>query len=353
MQADLVLEGGGAKGVALAGAVAGLAAGGVHFERVAGTSAGAIVAALLAAGMPPAELDRLARDLDLRELVPPGPLDDLGRVGLGLRGLSVLLELGIHDHRPMQAWLREQLAALGVETFGDLRRDVAGDDSSGRRQYRLVLAAADITRNRRVELPWDYADYGLDPDAQPVVDAVAASAAIPLVFEPVRLPFPGDADTAVLVDGGLLSNFPIGVFDRMDGRPPRWPTIGVKLSSRPEDPAAIVQPVTGPISYLRAIVGTAVTAWDQRHLDDPDVRARTVFVDTTGHPALDFDLTARERAVLADKGRDAATAWLHARAGPPAQRHVAARVRRRRRRVLASVSEPRRRTRVTRATRFL
>ncbi|GGI07391.1 patatin-like phospholipase family protein [Egicoccus halophilus] len=313
MRSDLVLEGGGAKGVALAGAVAGLAAHGIRFERIAGTSAGAIVAALLAAGMPAQELDRLARELDLRALVPAGPLDRLGRVGQGLRGLSVLLELGIFDHRPLMAWLRERLAALGVETFGDLRREVDGDDVSGRRQYRLVLAAADITRGRRVLLPWDYDEYGLDPDAQPVVPAVAASAAIPLVFEPVRLPFPDTDDTAVLVDGALLSNFPVDVFDRTDGAPPRWPTIGVKLTARPEGPAEIVTPVTGPVSYLRAVIGTAVTAWDQRHLDDPRVVARTVFVDTTGYPSLDFDLTPVQRAALADRGHAAAAAWLGAR----------------------------------------
>ncbi|MEX2504071.1 MAG: patatin-like phospholipase family protein [Egicoccus sp.] len=313
MRADLVLEGGGAKGVALAGAVAGLARGGVTFERIAGTSAGAVVAALLAAGMPADDLDRLARDLELRDLVPAGPLDRLGTVGQGLRGLSVLLELGLHDHRPMKAWLRERLSALGVETFGDLRRDVDGDDLSGRRQYRLVLAAADITRARQVLLPWDYVDYGLDPDAQPVVDAVAASAAIPLVFEPVRLPFPGEDEQAVLVDGGLLSNFPVDVFDRVDGRPPRWPTIGVKLSARPEGTAEIVQPVTGPVSYVRALVGTAVTAWDQRHLEDPDVVERTIFVDTTGYPSLDFDLEASRRAELAERGRAAALAWLASR----------------------------------------
>ncbi|MFA9429155.1 patatin-like phospholipase family protein [Egicoccus sp. AB-alg2] len=310
MQADLVLEGGGARGVALAGAVAGLAEAGVRFERVAGTSAGAIVAALLAAGMAPTELDRLARDLDLRRLVPAGPLDQLGRIGQGLRGLSVLLELGLHDHRPMKAWLAEQLAALGVRTFGDLRREVPGDDVTGRHQYRLVVTAADVTRARQVLLPWDYADYGLDPDAQPVVEAVAASAAIPLVFEPVRLPFRDREHPAVLVDGGLLSNFPVDVFDRRDGQPARFPTIGVKLTARPDGVGDIVQPVTGPVSYLRALMGTAVTAWDQRHLDDPSVLARTVFVDTTGYPSLDFDLDAQDRAALADKGRNAALSWL-------------------------------------------
>ena len=48
-RADLVLEGGGVKGIALAGAVLALAERGYSFPRVAGTSAGAIVASLVAA----------------------------------------------------------------------------------------------------------------------------------------------------------------------------------------------------------------------------------------------------------------------------------------------------------------
>jgi NTE family protein len=314
VRADLVLEGGGVRGVALAGAVAGLHGRGVQVQRVAGTSAGAIVAALVAAGLGGDELDRLGRDLDLGELVPGGPLSGLGPVG---RGLGVLLELGLHDHRPLKAWLGERLDRLGVTTFGDLREHDAASSLPDRHRYRLVVATADVSRGRRVLLPWDLPDYGIDPDGFPVVDAVAASAAIPLVFEPYRLPLADDAPVAgdvdgaeaVLVDGGLASNFPIDVFDRTDGRPPRWPTIGVKLSARPDAPVP-VRPVRGPVGYLQAVVSTAVTAWDQRHLDDPCVVERTAFVDTTGVPPLDFDIDAATRARLVADGRAAAEAWL-------------------------------------------
>ena len=48
-RADLVLEGGGVKGIGLAGAVLALDQAGYRFQRVAGTSAGAIAAAIIAA----------------------------------------------------------------------------------------------------------------------------------------------------------------------------------------------------------------------------------------------------------------------------------------------------------------
>lgn len=322
MRADVVLEGGGAKGVALAGAVAGLVDRGVEVQRVAGTSAGAIVAALVAAGLPAERLERLALELDLGELVPGARLAGLGAVG---RGLAVLFERGLYDHRPLKAWLREQLDELGVETFGDLRlHDTEASGSPLRpvrpgsaSDSRLVVAVSDVSRNRRILLPWDLPDYGLDPDRFRVVDAVAASAAIPLVFEPVRLRLTSDAPVAdgrsgteaVWVDGGLTSNFPVDVFDRTDGRRPRWPTVGVKLSARPDAPGPVA-PVRGPVAYLRAVVTTAVVDADHRVIDDPCVAARTAFVDTSYAPPLDFDLSPEVRARLVADGRESAGRWF-------------------------------------------
>lgn len=320
MQADLVLEGGGARGVALGGAVAALADRGVASRRVAGTSAGAIVAALLAAGLPPAQVAEVARDLDLSELLPRRPVTALGAVG---RGIAALFQLGLHDHRPLTAWLGERLSELGATRFGDLREDDPASSLPVDRRSRLVVVVSDISRRRRVLLPWDLADYGLDPDRFAIVDAVVASAAIPLVFEPVRLPLPVDAPVAdgarrpqaVWVDGGLTSNYAIDVFDRTDGQPPRWPTIGVKLSARPTGPAPLRTP-RGPLATACATVETAVTAGEAQLLDDPRVVERTVFVDAGDVDPLAVDLSAAARADLVGRGRRAADDFLDRRAGP-------------------------------------
>lgn len=314
MDADLVLEGGGAKGVALAGAAAQLHDAGYRFQRVAGTSVGAIVGALLSAGMPPAELEAMARRLDLIAVAPLSRWSRLGRWG---RQAAVLFERGIYDHAPLRRWLTRELARFGVRTFGDLRIDDRDADFAPGRNYRLVVTAADITRGRPVRLPWDAAQYGLDPDALTIADAVAASAALPLAFEPVRIPTPS-GDDAILVDGGLLSRFPIDVFDRTDGRSARWPTVGLKLSAVPPDDGFVVRHrVTGPLSYLQALLGTAVASWDVRHLDDPAVVDRTVFVDTSDVSTLDFSLPQELREDLVDRGRAAARGWL---ADDPARR---------------------------------
>src|SRR5687767_13685103 len=114
-QADLVLEGGGVKGIALVGAVTALADAGYGFPRVAGSSAGAVVAsltaALQAAGEPLDRLTELVGSVDYRRLRDPGWL---GRVPLVGRPLALLLHDGLYEGRYLEDFLTGALADLGV-----------------------------------------------------------------------------------------------------------------------------------------------------------------------------------------------------------------------------------------------
>jgi len=82
LNADLVLEGGGVKGIALAGAVAVLEERGYRFHKVAGTSAGAIVGALVAAGAPGKRLREIMDDLDYHKFRDPSLVGRLGPLGV-------------------------------------------------------------------------------------------------------------------------------------------------------------------------------------------------------------------------------------------------------------------------------
>lgn len=314
-RADLVLEGGGVKGIALAGAVSRLAAAGYRFPRVAGTSAGAVVAALVAAlqraGEPLDGLGEIARTLDYRRFRDRGSWARLlGPFGFLSDGLSVLLEGGAYEGDYLASWVEGVLADLGVRTFGDLRLADVGDDGAVHHRYALVVMASDLSRKRLAQLPWDYPEYGLDPDEQRVVDAVRASASIPYFFEPVELE--GERGTSTLVDGGLLSNYPIGAFDRLDEVPPRWPTIGVRLDALgiSGDSETPPEPVTDPVRMGVALVETAIEACQAEHVLDPCNVARSVFVDTGGLSAIDFDLTEAEQEKLIGAGVTAVEDFL-------------------------------------------
>lgn len=305
MKCDLVLEGGGVKGIALVGAVDVLEEKGYEVQRVAGTSAGAIVGALVAARLSRDERRELMLAVDYGDFQDRGLLDRLP----GGRLISLLTEQGIYEGRHLQTWLAGELAKRGIRTFSDLRLVDTGASATDAYPSRLVVMASDITHGRLRALPSDYPALGCDePGEVLVADAVRASMSIPFFYEPVRLPGK-DGEKITLVDGGMLSNFPVAVFDRRDGKAPRWPTFGIKLSARAGDQARRFKG-DGLVDMIKAMVGTMTSFYDQMHLDDKSVTARTMFVDTFGVKATEFDLDDATRDKLYENGRKAAEKFL-------------------------------------------
>ena len=315
-RADLVLSGGGVKGIGLVGAMAALVDAGYVPQRISGTSAGALVGAVLAAAVhrgrvDAAELERLAMDIDYRKFLDPGLVE---RVPVFGPAWGIVSGDGAYRGVALRDWVAKRLASYGVETFADLK--IADRTLPPEQRYRLVVTVADVTLGQLIRLPWDYRRvYGLDPDEQSVADAVRASTAIPFFYHPATLTA-ADGRESTLVDGGLLSNFPIDSLDRTDGKPPRWPTLGVTLL--PNLPADNVQVIPalrplrllGPPTLLEKVVTTILVGRDQAYLNQPWVSARTIRVDTTDAGVLNFDLSDADKAALYRKGFDAAEDFL-------------------------------------------
>ena len=294
---DLVLEGGGVKGIGLIGAFEELRKDGYQPRRVAGTSAGAIVGSLIAAGMPVETLLTTMRSLDYKKFRDEGLVDRLGTLG---KSVSLALEQGIYEGNFLRNWLADQLGQLGVRTFADLKiTEPWAQHLPPEQRYKLVVVASDITGGRLARLPWDYSRYGLNPDDQLVADAVRASMSIPFFFEPIKL------GGQVLVDGGMLSNFPIGLFDKT----PDWPTFGIKLSAQ-ANANLVENPVNNTFDFAKALLATMINAHDQMHIDDPATAARTIFVETFKIKATNFDITGDEQTKLYESGQQAAKEFL-------------------------------------------
>jgi NTE family protein len=317
-RADLVLEGGGVKGIGLVGAVITLSDAGWTFPRVAGTSAGAICAALVAslqrAGKPMADLNTIMATIDYGNFMQ----GDWAERHLGKAGQLSHLAIhgGMYTGDYLVEWLGSALETIGVTTFGQLRMEDADSSLPAADRYSLVVHTADITRNKLVRLPWDYPEYGVIADDTRIVDAVRASMSIPFFFMPVRHDAPAHNDgvdnyaagPVTWVDGGLLSNFPVEVFDRSDGQPSRWPTIGIKLSAA--SPTPVVE--HNPGDALGEAIACARTALDNagRFYVPPDKAGRTIFVDTFDLSATDFHLTPAQQQQLFASGSSAASAYL-------------------------------------------
>jgi NTE family protein len=315
-RADLVLEGGGVKGLGTAGAVMALLDAGWTFPRVAGTSVGAIAAAFAAAGADSTVFGDVLGRLDLKRIP-----DRRAPLPLVSEGVSLALGHGAYAGDWIHRWLTRELGNLGIRTFADLRRDDPGDDpalTGPAHRYGLVVMATDVTNGRLLRLPWDYPRFGLDPDEQPVADAVRMSLSIPFYFDACTLRNPVTGEEATIVDGGVLSNFAIEIFDRTDGREPRWPTFGVRLL--PDLPAGLGDvvpffgvPMLPSVRLLEQVVVTALVGRDQTHLERPGVRERTMTVDTKGTAITEFGIGPVERADLLDRGGQAAREFLRER----------------------------------------
>ncbi len=297
--ADLVLEGGGVKGLGLVGAVTMLEQHGYSFHRVAGTSAGAVVGSLVAAGMDSASMLALMQNLDYNLFQDKNLLDHFGPPG---ELLSLLLNKGVYKGDFLHHWLELELDKLGVRTFRDLRLTEDWADSlPPNERYKLVVIASDISRGQLIRLPWDYHHYGLDPDKQLVADAVRASMSIPFFFLPKKL------GSSTLVDGGYLSDFPVAIFDTP--HKPRWPTLGIKLSAKPNLSKSI-HPVHSTLQLATALFSTMQQAHDMMHLEDPSVVRRTIFVDSAGVNPTDFAITKSQQHKLYESGTHAAAKFL-------------------------------------------
>lgn len=320
MKADAIFEGGGVRGIAFIGAVSCMEDRGYEFQRLAGTSAGAIMAALLAAGYNSKELTMLA-DTDLGAFLDKRTFGSVPLIGVPL---SLLLKKGLYRGDHIREKMRELLAVKGKTKF----RDVMFEGGS-----RLKIIASDITRKKIMILPDDLPQYGIDPMEFEIAEAVRMSTAIPLFYEPVILKYNGAMGASsgslkraherkfpaagnfqrmrysgcesYIVDGGVMSNFPVWIFD-VEGTP-RWPTFGFRLADSAESNCSHGR--KDLLSYVFDLCA-AVTDEDQTAFMRNKDSVRTVSIPTLGIKATDFGLSPLDGYRLYRSGYESCKSFL-------------------------------------------
>jgi NTE family protein len=296
LRANAVFEGGGVKGIGLVGAVAVAEERGYQWVNVAGTSAGAIVAALLAAGYSAAEIKGILASLDYKRFKDASAIDRIPLVG---PLASLTFEKGIYEGKFFEDWIRELLLKKNVETFGDLILEEYRRNK--RFRFKLRVIASDISRGRLLVLPQDISKYGVRPEDLNVAAAIRMSMSIPFFYEAVPLKNMKNSQVSYIVDGGILSNFPVWLFDPDKGIPER-PTFGLKLVE-PEEGAP--HRVRGPISLLTALFSTMMEAHDARYIEDGNF-IRTIPIPTLGVKTTEFNISRKKSEALYQSGREAA-----------------------------------------------
>ncbi len=148
---------------------------------------------------------------------------------------------------------------------------------------------------------------------------------IPFFFEPfkfeasdavVNVAMPGGrtalkryaGGSCTWVDGGMLENFPITAFDRIDGKAPRWPTIGIKLNSFDASSSSTTA-CAHTLGLAVDCVETMMNEWDVYAIESATA-AKTIFIDNDGITATQFDLNQEQQDSLFKNGVAAATEFI-------------------------------------------
>lgn len=246
----------------------------------------------MAAGYSAAEMKRLILGAPFSSFLQRSPIFHCKWIGPIVR---LLWKKGLYSGEALERWVHNCLLKKGVRTFGDLKTD----------QLRII--ASDISNGRLLVLPDDIAHYGIDPNFFYISKAIRMSTSVPYFFDPVIIPqLRKGRDPKLsekftfIVDGGLLSNFPLWLFDNeVDSQMKNLiPTIGFQMVGKRDN-----QPyrIKGLLTMLHSIFETMLSAHDQRYIDEVN-RFRTIKIATLGISTVEFHLTIEQSLALYDSG---------------------------------------------------
>ena len=319
---NLAFEGGGVKGIAYVGAMQVLEEKGIlpDIKRVGGTSVGAINAALVALGFGNDEQRKVLWDLNFNLFLDGSWLiPNVARV---------ITRYGWYKGDFFREWMgrlvKEKLGNADA-TFQDLRNAKKPD---------LYVYGTNLSTHFSEV-------FSIERTASmPITEAVRISMSLPVFFTAVR-----NARKDVLVDGGVLVNYPVKLFDRqkyidaenlitnsdkmkyaeqnesfLKTHPERSPyvfnkeTLGFRLDSKQEIAAfrydePRVNKIDDFVEYVKALVATILDSQSNTHIEGDDWQ-RTIYIDTKGVSTTDFSLSDERKRELEESGKKGASDYF-------------------------------------------
>lgn len=321
---NLVFKGGGVRGIAYLGAVQALDEMGMlqHVERAAGTSAGAITAALYSFRLPVTDTFALFNTLDITKVpqlthkdLPEGdrPRDRLRRF-IHTPDLDAYNRFfnnyGWYSSQYFYEWLQgiiaQQCDGNGMATFADFRQRGFRD---------LHIVATNVSRQRP-----EYFSACRTPHVA-VADAVRLSMSIPMFFEALQFDGQHLGSGDYYVDGGLYDNFPITIFDDPKyAHNPRafreginWETVGLFLY--PEAVKKTEEPLMprNVWAFSSLIIQSMYRAYEvSGYQTNPIDQRRTIEISDCGIASTEFSITqgSEKYLQLYRAGRSAAERFV-------------------------------------------
>lgn len=311
---NLVFEGGGVKGIAYVGALRVLKQKSIlgQIQRVGGASAGAIIALLVGLGYTVAELRQILGTLNFKNFMDDswGVIRDTDRL---------ITHYGWYKGDFFRNWAAERVAEKagnGEATFQELKKSGNFLD--------MYFMGTNLSTHFSEVFSFEHTPRMC------VADAVRYSMSIPLFFAARR-----SARGDIYVDGGVLDNYPIKLFDRKKYQPeaakiPQYyadhnkglkkagktvspylynmETLGFRLDTAEEiamfrDQAEPPRhAITDFFDFAWALVKTIMDSQTNQHLHSDDWQ-RTIYINTLDVGTTDFDITDQKKQGLVKQGK--------------------------------------------------
>ncbi len=299
---NLVFEGGGVKGIAYAGALSQLESLGLlsNVKRVAGTSAGAITATLMALGYSPIEIGNIIGKTDFNKFQD--------NTFLYIRDIIRLItKYGWNKGESFSKWIGELIkekTGNSETTFGQLKSICP---------IELYVVCTNVSKQCA-----EIMSHETTPDL-PIKDAIRMSMGIPIFFQSIK-----NASGDIIVDGGVTLNYPINIFDNakyisnlangvhinlLDEQEMfNHETIGFRVDSASEITLAKEdwQTQAVPVKNIKQFAGALLTFLmdmaNKKHLNRNDWN-RTIFIDSMDVKTTEFSLSKEKIVALIEKGK--------------------------------------------------
>ena len=295
---NLVFEGAGVRGIAYCGAVQEMESKKMmdSIERVGGTSSGAIIALTISLGYSGKEIENIISKTNFKKF------NDGGFFFIG--GIYRLNKyFGWYKGKKFRKWLEKMIKEKTENeniTFEELRQK--GFKS-------LYITGTSLNKQKAVV--FSYESY----PKMKVKDAVRISVSIPLYFEPVYIDSLGktfdhprqNQGFDMMVDGGVLENFPIHIFDKQQ---PDLYTIGFRIDHTPQiendkgDRALAEMPIDDLKQYFGAFYNIVIENLNRQRLTITDWQRTVSISDGDVLPKV-RKLSKEEITILIENGRKA------------------------------------------------
>lgn len=311
---NLVFEGGGVKGIAYCGALEILENKGIlkNISRVAGTSAGAITAGLLAVGFDNNEIFTLLKNTSFSSFMD-------SKWGFIRDAIGLFSKFGWYKGKKFQQWFEQQVEKKTGNknfTFRDLQ-EVVSNQKSGFKE--LAVAGTNLSTQTTEIFSWEKT-----PEIS-IANAIRISMSIPLFFYVVNY------KNYRYVDGGLYYNYPIDIFDNIkylsdkkygkeidydsrDGAIYNCQTLGLRVDTKEEIKAVFEktrpQPIKNIKEFMGALIGGYMEGMNKIHLHKNDWH-RTIYIDSLGVKTTQFDLDDSTIDKLIKSGQNGATDYFN------------------------------------------